>query len=87
VNNFKSDTCIAFKSVIYLFANIIFSLIVTIAGGYSVHLLTKQDKPQEIKSQGNSGTINHNYYNTYPYVPPVLSVANKINNSWLHRAK
>ena len=74
------------------FRNIIFSLIVTIAGGYSVHLLTKQDKPQEIKSQGNSGivnnmkdnngTINHNYYNTYPYVPPVLSVANKINNSY-----
>ena len=70
--------------------NIIFSLIVTIAGGYSVHLLTKQDKSQEINSQGNSvivnnmkdnnGTINHYYYNYYPYVPPVLSVTNKIND-------
>ncbi|VVH58464.1 hypothetical protein BAZOLSSOX_1789 [uncultured Gammaproteobacteria bacterium] len=41
------------------FRNIIFSLIVTIAGGYSVHLLTKQDKPQEIKSQGNSSIVNN----------------------------
>ena len=56
------------------FRNIIFSLIVTIAGGYSVHLLTKQDKPQEIKSQGNSSIVNnikdnngviHNHNNTF----------------------
>ncbi|CAC9491690.1 hypothetical protein [uncultured Gammaproteobacteria bacterium] len=59
--------------------------------GYLVDLFTKQDKSQEINSQGNSGVnmknnngvINQNTYNTYniyPSTPPVLNVAKKINN-------
>ncbi len=41
------------------FRNIIFSLIVTTVSGYFVYLLTKQDKSQEIKSQGNSSIVNN----------------------------
>ena len=73
------------KNLRNIVSKIISSIIVVTVSGYFLYPLTKQDKSQEIKSQGsngvnmkdNNGTIN---YNIYPYVPPVLSVTNKIND-------
>ncbi len=65
--------------------------------GYLVDLFTKQDKSQEINSEDNSGVVSNvknnsgivdnsgttnNYYYTYPYVPPLLNITNKIKNSY-----